>query len=266
MAGNTPNPPPSFCGRSFGAIPPPPVRRPQGRLKLRPNFYNTELPSRAIRFRFRTRVIHATATPADGVHRHVLRLHVQPSLVQQIIQALVNVLLPRAAQVWFQSCFPEWALPGQLVLKKQKDGWDEEFETEKATYAKLAPLQDVVIPRCFGQLRYKGTRALLLSDIGGVCLATPEGGLLDLGDFRRMMRQALDAFLPFGILQDDSKLDNYHLVGDKIMVVDLERVSDGLTDKQFISSLVESEVKRLAQCYEEHQTCLWMDGFVTIDK
>jgi hypothetical protein len=196
---------------------------------------------------------------------------VQPSLVQQviiqvIIQALVNVLLPHPAQVWFQSCFPEWALPGQLVLKKQKDGWDEEFETEKATYAKLAPLQDVVIPRCFGQLRYEGTRALLLSDIGGVCLATPEGGLLDLGDFRRMMRQALDAFLPFGILQDDSKLDNYHLVGDKIMVVDLERVSDGLTDKQFISSLIESEVKRLAQCYEEHQLCLWMDGFVTIDK
>lgn len=97
----------------------------------------------------------------------------------------MNVLLPRPAQVWFQSCFPEWALPGQLVLKKQKDGWDEEFETEKAMYAKLAPLQDVVIPRCFGQLRYEGTRALLLSDIGGVCLATPEGGLLDLGDFRR---------------------------------------------------------------------------------
>lgn len=81
-----------------------------------------------------------------------------------------------------------------------------------------------------------------------------------------MMRQALDAFLPFGILQDDSKLDNYHLVGDKIMVVDLERVSDGLTDKQFISSLIESEVKRLAQFYKEHQFCLWVDGFVTIDE
>ncbi|KAH6628907.1 hypothetical protein F5144DRAFT_605015 [Chaetomium tenue] len=183
MTGNTPNSLLSFCGRSFAAIPAPPVRRPQGRLKLRPNFSKTERPSRAIRFRFRIRVIHATATPVDGVHKHVLRLHVQPSLVQQVIQVLVHVLLPRVAQVWFQSCFHEWALPGQLVLKKQKDGWDEEFETEKATYAKLVPLQGVVIPRCFGQLRYEGTRALLLSDIGGVCLATPEGGLLDLGDF-----------------------------------------------------------------------------------
>ena len=216
------------------------------------------------RFRFGTRIIHATASPADGVHPNVIQLHIQPSLVQQLIQSLVN-LLPPPARAWLGSCFPEWTLPSRLILKQQKEGWDDEFETEKATYAKLHPVQDVVVPRCFGELRYENKRALLLSDIGGACLATAEGGLLEVAEFRRILRQALDALAPFGILQDDSKLDNYHLVGDKIMVVDLERVNEGLTD-EMLSFHIESEVDYLAKRYEATQYCLWDDGLIAIDE
>lgn len=41
--------------------------------------------------------------------------------------------------------------------------------------AKLRPLQDTVIPRSFGEVRYEHTRALILSDIGGTALAMSEG-------------------------------------------------------------------------------------------
>ncbi|KAL2758161.1 hypothetical protein ACRALDRAFT_1074870 [Sodiomyces alcalophilus JCM 7366] len=249
---------------TFIVPPRPPLRRPPGPLKLGPHFCKPTYPSHPTRFRFRTRIIYATASPADSVHQNVLRLYIQPSLVQQLIESLVNVL-PSPAQIWLESCFPEWTLPPRLVLKQQKEGWDEEFEMEKATYTKLRSLQDVVIPRCFGELKYENKRALLLSDIGGACLATAEGGLLEVADFRRMLRQALDALAPFGISQDDNKLDNYHVVGDKIMAVDLERVNVGLTP-EIVSLHVDSTVKGLTQRYEDTQYDLWDSGLIAIDK
>lgn len=97
---------------------------------------------------------------------------------------------------------------------------------ERATYAKLGSLQGIVIPKLFGELRYDNTRALLLSDIGGVCLATPEGALLELADFRPLLCQALTAMSQLKILQEDIKLDNFHLVDNKVMIVDLEKVSE----------------------------------------
>jgi len=41
-------------------------------------------------------------------------------------------------------------------------------------------------------------------------LAAPEGSMLELGEFRRLVRQALTALSRFGVLQDDTKLDNSH--------------------------------------------------------
>ncbi|KAK3940853.1 hypothetical protein QBC46DRAFT_458639 [Diplogelasinospora grovesii] len=182
-------PPPKWCGPNFSASPPPPLRRPPGPLKLGLSFRVPTQPTETIRFRFRTRSLHVTATLADGVYQNVLRLHVQPCIMQ-------------------------------------KEGWNEEFEIEKATYAKLRPF-------------------VLLLDIGGACLATPEGALLE----------ALTAFSQFRILQEDVKLDNFHLAGDKIMVVDLEKVSEEpLSDKQ-LEFGIKSVVNSLAECYKENQYC-----------
>lgn len=62
---------------------------------------------------------------------------------------------------------PEWFLPREIVLKKEKEGWGEEFETEKATYEALKPLQGDAIPICYGEIDYDGRRTLVLSDVGG---------------------------------------------------------------------------------------------------
>ena len=49
-------------------------------------------------------------------------------------------------------------------------------------YAKLRPLQGAVVPRLFGELQYNNIKALI-SDIGSVCLAAPEGSMLKLDKF-----------------------------------------------------------------------------------
>ncbi len=184
-------------------------------------------------------------------------------MIQRVFGRLIN-LLPSPARARLESWFPEWSLPSRLVLKKQKDVWDEEFETEKAAYAKLRPLQGVVIPRYFVELVFEEKRAIVLSDIGGAALATPEGLLLELPELRRLVHQALDAFIPFGIFPSDIKLDNYHLTGSKVMVVDLERVSEG-TDMQAAHDINGYRVDHLPERFEMTQYTAWRDRYITVD-
>ncbi len=221
--------------------------------------------TREQRFRFGTRTVHASAASVDGVHQNVLRLQVQPSLAQQLVLLLTGLLLPAAVRVWFEASFPEWTLPRRLILKQQKEGWDEEFEAEKDMYATLRPLQDAVIPRYFGEVTYQDKRAILLSDIGGAALATPEGLLLEVPDLRRMMQQAVGAVGRFGRVHDDSKLDNYHVVGDRIMIVDLERMSEPVADQEHLDFLVRAEVDHVARRYEQTQYWKWKQGLISID-
>ncbi|KYK56286.1 Protein kinase-like domain protein [Drechmeria coniospora] len=242
-----------------------PPRREQptlGPLKLR--FVPSPPTTETVRFRFRTRFVHATASQVDGVHRNVIRLRVHPSAADRLVQ-IIYTLLPSPWLARCKASFPEWSLPSCLVVKKHKDGWDEEFEAEKATYAKLASLQGIVIPECYGEIRYCGARALLLSDIGGACLATPAGALLDEATFCRIMHDALTTLTRFGVLQEDRKLDNFHLVGDAVMVVDLESMSEGLSDEEFASD-VASTVKWLARFYKTNQHCFLEDGFIAVDE
>lgn len=254
---------PKLGGR---ARPPPKPRRPPGRLKPGPNFPINTWPAKTIRFRFRTHILTATATPVNDVHSNVLRLQLQASFVQSVLQTVLGYL-PYTIQAWFESAFPEWTLPSQLILKKQKKNWQEEFDAEKAAYAKLRPLQGTVVPRFFGELQFDNTIALLMSDIGNVCLAAPEGGMLELDEFRRLVRQALTALSRFGVLQDDTKLDNFHLTNGSVMVVDFEMTSNEiqqpLTDEQ-LEFGIDCALESLAKSYEDNQYCFWEDGILSI--
>lgn len=144
-------------------------------------------------------------------------------------------ILPSTLGSKLLSMFPEWSLPDKIAMTIQKEGWDEEFDVEKAAYKKLQCLQGHVIPVLYGQVNYNGVRALILSDIGGACMSEPGGALIDGQimtdvEFRRLLFPALRALLACGIAHDDVKLDNYRRVehaGEmRIMVVDLEQVDD----------------------------------------
>jgi serine/threonine protein kinase len=147
-------------------------------------------------------------------------------------------------------------------LKQKKEGWDEAFDTEKTTYLKLRCLQGTIIPTYYGQVQFEGKPALVLSDIGGVCVAEPKGAVLREEHIEPLFHQALSALMSQGISHDDLKLDNFHLVrnsaGRAIMVLDLELVNDipPETDRE---EIVQWDVNSLMREYRDHLECLGFD-------
>lgn len=186
------------------------------------------------------------------------------STLQLIIQTLLRCL-PLSLRSWAHSSYPEWFLPTNIVLKRQKDGWDEEFDTERSTYEELACLQGLVIPTCYGQVQSDGKRALVLSDIGGACVASPEGAVLTEQDVQPLFEQALGTLVSHGISHGDLKLDNFDLVGNPgnraIMIVDLESV-DIIQPEPDRAWIVQSDVSFLMQAYRDHLVCLKYDGLL----
>ena len=97
------------------------------------------------------------------------------------------------------------------------------FDTELKAYNRLKPLQGVVVPRCFGEACYEGTRALVLADVGGHSLATPEAGTLTLDQLSSMLQECYRGLHGFGVHQEDSLPGNFMLVDGKLMAVDFEK-------------------------------------------
>ncbi|KAF4457115.1 hypothetical protein F53441_903 [Fusarium austroafricanum] len=144
----------------------------------------------------------------------------------------------------------------------KKDGWGEEFDREVATYERLQPLQGGTIPRWYGRAEYNRKRAFVLLNIGGACLATPEGAVLEEKDLRPLLTKALTALADMGVGYDDTKLDNFHLVTekvkDKIMIVDLEIVDTSLSEDD-LAFTTSSNVNHLIRLYRMHLNCLHHD-------
>ena len=122
-----------------------------------------------------------------------------------------------------------------------------------------------MIPIFYGQVQCEGTRALVLSDVGGSCIAEPEGAVLREQDVRPLFDQALNALAGQRISPDDMKLDNFHLVnnsGNKIiMIVDLERINKLPPEKDH-TRMVQADVDFLMQAYRDHLECLREDGLL----
>lgn len=186
-----------------------------------------------------------------------MRVHIRPSLIGQLILYLLSVV--PYIQSWAKLYFPEWFLPPTVIVKKIKPDCDDEFDKEKNMYKRLEAFQGVVIPMCYGETRCDGVPALLLSDIGGFPLYDARAASIQEDDLLRMFHDAFAALAGLGILHDDTKLDNYHLVGDKIMIVDLEQADEaGLA----IDFLVDSTIRHLVSKYKSHQACLEEDGLL----
>lgn len=186
------------------------------------------------------------------------------SVLQYAIQTLV-FWLPSPLRLWVERSFQEWFLPLNIVLKQKKDGWDEEFDAEKANYLKLRCMQGIIIPTYYGEVQFEGKPAIVLSDIGGACVAEPKGAVLREEHIRPLFHQALTALMSQGISHDDLKLDNLHLVkkgaGRAIMVVDLESVNEIPPEKNR-EQIVQCDVNCLMRAYRDHLECLEFDGLL----
>ncbi|KAJ0137824.1 hypothetical protein HZ326_19216 [Fusarium oxysporum f. sp. albedinis] len=132
----------------------------------------------AMHLRFGTRTIQASGSASDHAHLNVLRLRIH------------------------KSKFPEWFLPDKIVLKCQKENWEEEFDHEVIAYNRLRPIQGLTIPKLYGKIQYANTRALILSDIGGSSLSTPDGAVLDEQGIEPLLHQALSSLNEYGVCHD----------------------------------------------------------------
>ncbi|KAG8413437.1 hypothetical protein J3458_012996 [Metarhizium acridum] len=83
--------------------------------------------------------------------------------------------------------------------------------------------------------------------------------------FRRMMRAALTDMARFGVLPDDIRLENFRVVGNRIMVVDFEMVRK-LDTQDDVDEQVTSMTNWLARLYQDKQRCFLDDGLIEPEK
>jgi hypothetical protein len=155
-----------------------------------------------------------------------MHLQIVPTAFDRVVTWMLH-LLPVAVCAMVKSRCPEWFLPPRIVLKRQKKGWDEEFDNEKAIYKTLTPVQGSAVPICYGEAacaetETTGTRALVLSDIGGVSLHEDAARGLEVAQLEKMLSEPFRALASLKVAHDDYKLDNYRLVENKIIVIDFD--------------------------------------------
>ncbi|KAK7398028.1 hypothetical protein QQX98_012605 [Neonectria punicea] len=223
----------------------------------------SQAPPEPVCFRFRSRIIWATSTPVHRDHPNVWRLRLDPSPTQRLIRLLVHCL-PVWIRTWAEFAFPEWFLPTGVILKRERQEKDAEeglFDTEIRAYNQLQPLQGIVVPVCYGQTRYKGARALMLQDVGGVSLAEPAGATLEFDQFSRLLQECFRALHGLGVNPEDPQLGNFILVDGRIVAVDLEMVSfDRSPDEN--ASFMASEITWMASMYQRIRASLRREGLL----
>ncbi|OAQ95788.1 hypothetical protein LLEC1_04767 [Akanthomyces lecanii] len=180
---------------------------------------------RKTQFRFRGTTITAEADPFDHIHSNVLRLAIIRTPFQKYVATILN-WLPRCIGQLFLWPPPEYLLPNQVVLKTRKTGWDDEFENEKAMYKRLEPLQGCILPRFLGDADHGGSPAIVLSHIDSVRVYERQSSPMPVDEFERQLEAAFREFTRFGVVYGDAKLDNCLISEGRVMLVDLEAVSE----------------------------------------
>lgn len=114
-----------------------------------------------------------------------------------------------------------------VIVKQQKDGWEEEFGLEKEAYERLDKLQGIAIPELYGQGSFNGLPALILSDVAGTTLYDLARSKTEIEDeiLENELKIALKELHEHGAEHWDQKMDNFLFCDNgKVMVVDLEDV------------------------------------------
>lgn len=153
-------------------------------------------------------------------NNNIFRLKLCRSVFGRLMYELLPHL-PAQIRTWIVTWRPEWILPPVVIIKRLKPKWEVEFEHENQIYDKLLPLQGKVIPVCYGKATYNKVPSMVLSDIGG----TPLDAKHDI-EWKALERKIVEAYRPvleLGVANADLKLDNVHLVGDRVMLLDWEQ-------------------------------------------
>lgn len=172
-------------------------------------------------------------------------------------------ILPRYFQSWIKTRWPEWFLPPTVIFKRQKPGRREEFDAEIEAYETLRAAQGEVIPICYGVVLcsqgdsdggVRKRRALILSDVGAVALDSRDCPKLESDHLRNMLRDAYWGMAKFGIINDDPKVSNHHVVDGRIVVLDLEQTDSPEPHK--MDRAIENAVDDFTYFWDRRQRAL----------
>ncbi|KAL6893391.1 hypothetical protein GGI43DRAFT_184024 [Trichoderma evansii] len=181
-------------------------------------------PVETVTFWLRTRSITGIGEVYNSKHRNVRRLTIQPKWIDKIVFSALSIC-PKFTQHHLQKWFPEWYLPRNIVLKTQKPNWENEFHAEIKFYRALESLQGTYIPQYLGTTEFEGVRSHILSDVGGICMADIDEDDESIAPaVEKLFRHTISTVAALGHYQNDMRLDNFHLVGDRIVIVDLEQM------------------------------------------
>ncbi len=185
--------------------------------------------------------------------------------------------LPLGLHHWTCAHFPRWALPPSLIIKCEGRHTRTVFEQEARMYEIMKPIQGSVVPVLFGQASFQagamlpstdahGTplRALLLSDVGGLPFSSPKLPRFTYEELAPRLEHALQAMHRLGLGHDDIRLDNYHLVGDRIVILDHEFTHT--SDPDWAEGEVERSMGMFWQQYSTFLQLLRMYGEENVDK
>lgn len=193
------------------------------------------LPAYQFQFRLRWSSVSAIGSPVDHEHSHVLRTTIKRDRYERALMAVLGPM-PLPIKNIIRHFWPGLFLPDKVIVKKMKDGWEDEFEYEKVAYNTLKSVQGHLVPVCYGEATCDGTRAFILSEVDGV-LPYEQDEPMDKSVYLERVGRACRELQAFGLYPGDIKLANILLVGDRIVFVDLEsfvEVEDpGLRDKTF---------------------------------
>lgn len=157
--------------------------------------------------------------------------------------------MPLFIQSAVGSIWPGLFLPSQLILKKLKKDWDEEFDNERQIYERLKPLQGCAIPRLYGEVRCEGTRALILEKVDGVLPFKQTRPYLEREELRQQVTEVLRKLQDFGLAYEDPKLSNLLLLKDRAVLLDLEMAWEPEpADQEFI---LKTRVNMFLREYDE---------------
>lgn len=153
---------------------------------------------------------------------------------QPITAAKIEQLDPGRETLWRLELDPsslQHTIPATtitVIIKQQKDEWEEEFRCEIQTYDRLKELQATVIPRLFGHGSFDGLPALIQSELIGTTLydlARDNKCKVQEEVLETQLEEVFNALSEYGAVYWDQKLDNFLLCDNgKVMVVDLEQV------------------------------------------
>ncbi|KAJ8130337.1 hypothetical protein O1611_g3292 [Lasiodiplodia mahajangana] len=236
-----------------------PIYRPgENRYYRVPDNVDNTTPSRStqhVRFRFRTRQVSATSTVISS---DVLRLAIhRPALPRFWVTCFRN--MPSFVRSWICTLFPEWFLPDHVILKSERKDEEDSFDDEIRAYEHLKHAQGTLVPEFCGQVLYTGKRALLLKDVGGIPLASPEGAILKLDELSELLQECFRSLHSFGIHQLDPNPRNYHLVDGRLVALDFGQVDFDLSedDKRYFMM---TRISTILEYYRGLQLAYEHDG------